>query len=180
MELGNAILGAFLSRRGVTPIVAASWQDRVALRVHLSAPQTLAVRNNIADVTGTGDVDVTGTLANPVILGEVSLDEGGKVRFQNIEYQVVRGTITFQNPFRIDPYFDITLEARISGGISEIESGPLDVTVNITGTLDRITPTISSDPPASDVTLFSLLGVGGLTTGNGTSATDTASIPGKS
>ncbi|MDQ6800860.1 MAG: outer membrane protein assembly factor BamA [Acidobacteriota bacterium] len=162
MDLGNAILGVVLSRRGVTPIVAASWQDRVSLRVHLAAPQTLAVRNNIADVTGTGNVDVTGTLANPVILGEVSLDEGGKVRFQNIDYQVVRGTITFQNPFRIDPYFDVTLEARVSGGISELESGPLDVSVNITGTLDRITPTISSDPPASDVTLFSLLGLGGL------------------
>jgi outer membrane protein assembly complex protein YaeT len=175
MDLGNAILGVVLSRRGVTPIVAASWQDRVSLRVHLSAPQTLAVKNNIADVTGSGNVDVTGTLANPVILGEVNLDEGGKVRFQNIDYQVVRGTITFQNPFRIDPYFDVTLEARVSGGISEMESGPLDVSVNITGTLDRITPTISSDPPASDVTLFSLLGIGGLLTKGGGAPTTSSS-----
>src|SRR5581483_7314640 len=100
---------------------------------------------------------------NPVILGNVTLDEGGRVRFHNIDYTLVRGTINFQNPFRIDPYFDITLEARVSGGLSEIESGPVDVTVNITGTLDRITPTITSDPPASDITLFSLLGLGGLT-----------------
>ena len=48
----------------------------------------------------------------------------------------------------------------MSGGISEVESGPVDVSLNITGTLDRITPTISSDPPASDITLFSLLGLG--------------------
>ncbi len=75
----------------------------------------------------------------------------------------MRGSINFQNPFRIDPYFDISLEARVSGGISEVESGPLDVSLNITGTLDRITPTISSDPPASDITLFSLLGAGALT-----------------
>src|SRR5207253_4928791 len=97
---------------------------------------------NLADVTGNANLDVTGALADPVILGEVNLDEGGKFRFQNIDYQVVRGTINFQTPFRIDPYFDITLEARVSGGISELESGPIDVTVNITGTLDRITPTI--------------------------------------
>ncbi|HMC23189.1 MAG TPA: translocation/assembly module TamB domain-containing protein, partial [Thermoanaerobaculia bacterium] len=181
IEIGNALLGVILSRRGVTPIVAASWQDRVSLRVHLTAPGTLAVRNNIADVTGSGNVDVTGTLANPVVLGEVTLDEGGKVRFQNIDYQVVRGTINFQNPFRIDPFFDVTLEARVSGGISEIESGPIDVTVNVTGTIDRMTPTITSDPPASDITLFSLLGLGGLTNRSGTSQTaDTAALAGRS
>lgn len=163
IDIGNAILGVLLSRRAVTPVVAASWQDRVSLRVHLTAPQsTLAVRDNIANVTGSGDLDVTGTVANPSVLGTVTLDEGGKVRFQNIDYQVVRGSINFQNPFRVDPYFDITLQARVSGGISELESGPVDVTLNITGTLDRITPTITSEPPASDITLFSLLGFGGV------------------
>ncbi|HEV2719636.1 MAG TPA: translocation/assembly module TamB domain-containing protein, partial [Thermoanaerobaculia bacterium] len=162
-DIGNALLGAVLSRKGPTPIVAASWQDKVSLDIHLVSADTLAVRNNIADVTGSGDVNVTGTLANPAVVGLVTLDEGGRVRFQNIDYHLVRGSINFQNPFRIDPYFDITLEARVSGGLSEIESGPIDVTLNITGTLDRITPTITSDPPASDITLFSLLGAGALT-----------------
>ena len=181
IDLGNLILGVILSRKGVTPIVAASWQDRIALRIHMSAEQsTLAIRNNIADITGTGSVDVTGTLANPVILGDITFDEGGKVRFQNIDYQVVRGTVSFQNPFRIDPFFDLTLEARVSGGLSEIESGPLTVTVNITGTIDRISPTITSDPPASDVTLFSLLGLGGLASKNGTQAPTDAAMAGRS
>ncbi|HKB81160.1 MAG TPA: translocation/assembly module TamB domain-containing protein, partial [Thermoanaerobaculia bacterium] len=92
IDLGNMILGVILARRGVTPVVAATWQDHVALRVHLAAPGTLALRNNIADVTGSGDLDLTGTLANPSILGTVTLDEGGKVRFQNVDYQLVRGS----------------------------------------------------------------------------------------
>src|SRR4029077_8026981 len=174
VDIGNALLGVILSRKGVTPVVAASWQDRVGLQVHLTAQDTLAVRNNLAELTGSGTIDVNGTLANPVILGEVTLDEGGRVRFQNVDYTLVRGTINFQNPFRIDPYFDITLEARVNGGLSEIESGPVDVTVNLTGTLDRISPTITSDPPASDITLFSLLGLGGLT--NPTSAAANAGL----
>ena len=181
VDLGNAILGVILARKTVTPIVAASWQDKVSLAVHLTAAQgTLAIRNNISDVTGSGTIDVTGTLANPVVLGEITLDEGGKVRFQNIDYQIVRGTVSFQNPFRIDPFFDVTLEARVSGGISEIESGPLTVTVNITGTIDRISPSITSDPPASDVTLFSLLGLGGLTTKNGSQEPTNAALAGRS
>lgn len=169
-NLQQSILNVVLSRRGITPIVAASWQDKVSLRLHLVAANTLAVRNNIADVTGSADLDVNGTLANPVVLGSVTLNEGGTVTFQNVDYHVVRGTINFQNPFRIDPYFDVTVEGRVSGGISEIETGPLDVTVNITGTLDRITPAITSDPPASDITLFSILGFGSLTRNSGTPA----------
>jgi len=168
IDIGAALLSAVLARRGPTPVVAAGWQSRVGLRIHLSAPGTLAVRNNLADVTGSADLEVTGTLAQPSVIGEVTLNEGGRVKLQKIDYRVVRGTINFQNPFRIDPYFDVTLEARVSGGLSEIESGPLDVTITITGTLDRVTPTITSDPPASDVTLFSLLGLGSFTgTGGG-------------
>lgn len=163
-DFGTAFLNVVLSRRSVIPIAAASWQDKVSLRLHITAPETLAVRNNIADVTGSADLDLQGTLANPVILGVVNLDEGGTVKLQGNKYQVTRGSITFQNPFRIDPYFDITLEGRVSSGgfTSEIESGPVEVTINLVGTIDRFTPTITSDPPASDITLFSLLGFGGL------------------
>ncbi|HUR80731.1 MAG TPA: translocation/assembly module TamB domain-containing protein, partial [Thermoanaerobaculia bacterium] len=161
-DLQQTLLNLVLSRTRVAPTTAATWQDRVRLRIHLAAPNTLAIRNNIAEVTGSADLDVTGTVANPVILGEVSLDEGGTVRIQKVDYRVTRGTIAFQNPFRIDPFFDLTIEGSVSGFGSEAESGPYDVTVNLTGTLDRMVPTITSDPPASDITLFSILGFGGL------------------
>jgi outer membrane protein assembly complex protein YaeT len=161
-DVQQTLLNAILARNKVTSTGAATWQDRVSLRIHLSAPGTLAMRNNIAEVTGSADLDVTGTIANPVILGEVTLDEGGSVRIQKVDYRVTRGTIAFQNPFRIDPFFDVTIEGTVSGfGGSETEGGPYEVTVNLTGTLDRLTPTITSDPPASDITLFSILGFGG-------------------
>src|SRR5262245_17337619 len=99
IDIGASLLSAVLARRGPTPVVAAGWQSRVGLRIHLSALGTLAVRNNLADVTGSADLDVTGTLAQPSIIGEVTLNEGGRVRLQNIDYRLVRGTINFQNPF---------------------------------------------------------------------------------
>ena len=173
-DIQQTLLNALLSRSRVVPTSAATWQDRVSLRVHLAAPGTLAIRNNLAEVTGSADLDVTGTVANPVILGEVSLDEGGTVRIQNVDYRVARGTIAFQNPFRIDPFFDVTIEGTVSGFGSETEAGPYEVTVNVTGTLDRISPTITSDPPASDITLFSILGFGGLGSGGGAGTTQTA------
>jgi outer membrane protein insertion porin family len=68
----------------------------------------------------------------------------------------------------------------VSGGISEMESGPIDVTVALTGTIDRLTPSITSDPPASDITLFSLLGFGALTRNQNTNTPVTASTAGRS
>ena len=163
IDIGSSLLTAVLSRRGPAPITPASWQDHVSLRVHLvAADSNLAIRNNLADVTAAGDLELTGTLANPSVIGLVSLDEGGRVKFQTIDYRVVRGSINFQNPFRIDPFFDVTLEARVNGGLSEVESGPIDLSVTLTGTVDRLTPSITSDPPTSDITLFSLVGLGGL------------------
>jgi outer membrane protein assembly complex protein YaeT len=180
-DIGSALLNAVLARRGVVPVMSASWQDHIGLRLHVTSDNTLAVRNNIADFAGSADIDVTGTLGNPVILGLVTLNEGGKIRFQDIDYRVVRGSINFQNPFRIDPFFDIALEARVSGGgISEVESGPLDITVTLTGTIDRLTPSITSDPPASDITLFSLLGFGALTRNTNANAPITATYAGRS
>jgi outer membrane protein insertion porin family len=162
-DIQQTLLNALLARNRVIPVSAATWQDRIGLRIHLSAPETLAVQNNIAEVTGSAQLDVTGTLANPVIIGEVTLDEGGRVRIQGVDYRVTRGTVAFQNPFRIDPFFDVTIEGTVSGfGASETENGPYEITLNVTGTLDRITPTVTSDPPASDITLFSILGLGGL------------------
>ncbi len=168
-DIQKTLLDVILSRTRVAPATAATWQDRVTLRIHLAAPNTLAIRNNIAEVTGSADLDVTGTVANPVILGEVTLDEGGTLRIQGVDYRLVRGTVAFQNPFRIDPFLDITVEGTVSGFGAETESGPYEVTVNLTGTLDRMVPTITSDPPASDITLFSILGLGGLGGSTGTS-----------
>jgi outer membrane protein insertion porin family len=170
-DIQQALLNILLSRTRVAPVAAATWQDRVRLRIHLNAPGTLAIRNNIAEVTASADLDVTGTVANPVVLGELRLDEGGTVRIQNVDYRVTRGTIAFQNPFRIDPFFDVTIEGSASGFGAETESGPYEVTVNLTGTLDRMVPTITSDPPASDITLFSILGLGGLGGGNAAGST---------
>lgn len=162
-DVQQTLLNVILARNRVTPVTAATWQDLIALRIHLSAPGTLAVQNNIADLTGSAEMDVTGTVANPVILGELTLDEGGTVTIQNNDYTLTRGTIAFQNPFRIDPFFDVTVEGTVAGfGANETEGGPYEVTVNLTGTLDRLMPTITSDPPASDITLFSILGLGGL------------------
>lgn len=166
-DLTQLILQRVLERQAVVPRVAATWQDKVDLRIDVIANETLAISNNVAEMSGSADLDVTGTLANPIILGRVTIDEGGTFEFQDVNYRVVQGTISFQNPFRNDPYFDITAEGILKSRgqtLGEIEE--YELTVNLTGTLDRITPNISSDPPIGDLTLLSLLS-GGVGTAGG-------------
>ena len=169
IDFSTQLLTLLLERKGLIPEVAASWQDRIAMRIHLSAEDTIAISNNIAQITGSAELDVTGTLAKPVILGLIDIDEGGEIRLQDKEYRVVHGSINFQNPFQTDPYFDVTAESR---------QGDYELTITLTGTLDRLNPTITSDPPASDWTLLTLLGIdpSGSAQGNGTGNVDLASL----
>lgn len=158
LDLASTIVDRLVARQAVTPRVTAGWQDDVALAIDVTADETLRVENNVADLRGSAALEVVGTLANPVILGQVTLDEGGEVTFQDVEYEIVQGTISFQNPFRNDPYFDITAEGLMKArgqDLGEVEE--YELTVSLTGTLDQITPNITSEPPLGDVTLLTLL-----------------------
>ncbi len=52
------------------------------------------------------------------------------------------------NPQRLDPLFDIEAETRIHA---------YRVTLRVSGTLERVTPTLSSDPPLSSLQILALL-----------------------
>ena len=128
--------------------------------IHLSAPDALAVQNNIAEVTGSAELDVTGTpwrIRDPS--ARSPLDEGGRVRIQSVDHSVtprhdrVPESLPHRSALRRDHRRN-----RVGSARRETEGGLYEVTVNVTGTLDRITPTITSDP-ASDITLFSIPGL---------------------
>ena len=81
------------------------------------------------------------------VLGRAEIDRG-RVYFQGNTYVIRRGTIDFTNPQRIDPLFDVEAETRVHS---------YNVTLKVNGTLERVYPTLSSDPPLSTVGILSLL-----------------------
>ena len=157
-DLTELILEKVLERQALVPSIAETWQDDVSLRIDVTADDTLLIENNVADITASADLELAGSLGQPVILGRVTLNEGGTFTFQDVDYRILQGSISFQNPFRNDPYFDVTAEGTLKARgqtLGEIEE--YDLTVNLTGTLDRIVPNISSDPAVGDLTLLTLL-----------------------
>lgn len=146
------LLRDFLRRRRleVAPIGA---ESTTLLNVQVKAPGTVRVDNNLADLRGSADFTVRGTLAAPLIYGEIEIDKGGRLRYTGSDYIVERGRLVFADPFKIDPEVDLVAQTRVRD---------FDITLALFGQLDRLETRFSSQPPLPDVEVFRLLAAGEL------------------
>ncbi len=128
-----------------------TWADSVALDVHVVSSASLEVRNNLARLTASVDLLARGTLAEPILLGRISIDEGGKITLQDVKYEIVSGTITFGNPARTEPVVDVTATAEVKGYAINAQA------VGTLGGRSRVQFNLSSDPPLSNEQIASLL-----------------------
>ncbi len=126
-------------------------QDGLRLDLHVIADETLVSRSPFVRLQGSADLNITGTDARPGLVGNVEFMEGGEFTLQGIRYELERGRISFSDPARIDPMLDF--QARAS--IREYE-----VWLSLTGTVDRLIPTVSSDPPLNPTEIYSLMALG--------------------
>jgi len=128
-------------------VAAASLEEGVRLDLTVRAPGTLRIDNNLATLQARADLNLQGTTAAPIVIGRAEVDRG-RVYFQGRTYVIRQGTIDFVNPQKLDPTFDIEAETRIRS---------YRVTLRVNGTLERVSPTLTSDPPLSPVQILSLL-----------------------
>ena len=133
--------------RAAVPREAATLEPGAQLDLRVRAPGTLRVDNNLATLAARADLRVQGTSRAPIVTGRAEI-ERGRLYFQGRTYVIQRGTIDFVNPQRLDPLFDIEAETRIHA---------YRVTLHVSGTLERVTPTLSSDPPLSSLQILALL-----------------------
>jgi hypothetical protein len=124
-----------------------SLTEGIRYDVKVRAPGTLHIDNNLATLQAGAELTLTGSYDAPAVLGHAEIDRG-RVYFQGNTYVIRRGTIDFANPQKLDPLFDIEAEARIRS---------YRVTLKLNGTLERVYPTLSSDPPLTAVQILNLL-----------------------
>ena len=108
---------------------AASWVDQLRLNLSVITQQDLRLDNNYGRVEAGAALRVTGLVSDPSLSGRVTLREGGEVYLAGNRFYVSRGSISFTNPNRILPEFDIELRTVISGR---------DLTLTLEGPLDRL------------------------------------------
>ena len=90
------------------PSVSADWPVR--FDVNIVAPTAaLRVDTNVLRLLAGADLNLRGTYDRPILQGRAEV-ERGEALFEGKRYTVTHGAIDFNNPTKIEPYFDIAAE----------------------------------------------------------------------
>ena len=123
----------------------------MVLNLMVDVPSTLEVDTPLARLTAKGELRVVGTTARYGVLGRLEALPGGELEFAGNRYELDRGTVTFTNPDRVEPRLNILARTIVQ---------TFEVTVGLSGTLDRLTPTFTSNPPLPEMDVISLISTG--------------------
>lgn len=137
--LGNVSLG-----------VSLPFTSRISLNVRFSSARPVPLETHNLRLLSDIDTRLQGTLADPVVVGNVYLRSGQAV-FRGNRYTLSRGQISMTNPFQTEPVLDLQVQTRIE---------KYDLTMEISGPLDRIRFSYRSDPPLPTEDILSLLAFG--------------------
>ncbi len=115
----------------------------------------LVIRNNIADLTASLSLRLTGTTNSPEVSGRITANSG-TVFFRRDRYVVQRGVLDFPPNTAIDPVISLQAETEIQGYQIFVNlSGPLTDTENLNAT-------VRSSPALPQADVVSLITTGNL------------------
>jgi autotransporter translocation and assembly factor TamB len=122
----------------------------LALAVAVTHRSPLVVDNNLASLEVTPDLRIGGTLERPVVDGRIQVPSG-TITYYHRSFTVQKGVVDFVSPYRIEPL--VALE-----GETQVRSWRIRLAVS--GPLDNLEFSLTSDPQESDQDILSLLLVG--------------------
>jgi translocation and assembly module TamB len=115
----------------------------------------LIVRNNVADLTASVSLTLTGDADNPRLSGRITADRG-VIFFRKDRYDVQRGVLEFPPDTAIDPVINLQAESEIGG---------YQIYVNLSGQLkdsEELSATVRSSPALPQADVVSLITTGSL------------------
>lgn len=125
--------------------------DNMKLDIRVRSAPGIVVQSALADnIQADADLRIRGSANQPGMLGRVTISEG-KLNFFGANYTVNTGSIGFFNPSRIEPILDVSLETQAQG---------VRVTLQVTGPVDNMKLSYTSDPPLQFQEIVALLASG--------------------
>jgi translocation and assembly module TamB len=147
-------VGSILTSAATPPSTATASTGLLAgvrFDVRIQTSPGILFRSDLAqNLQADAELTLRGTPDNPGMLGRLAVNSGDLIFFGGT-YTVDQGTITFSNPNKIDPILNVDLETTAQG---------VDVTLNVSGPIDKLKLTYHSDPPLEFQQLVSLLAAG--------------------
>jgi translocation and assembly module TamB len=147
-------LGSILARTAQPVRVVAKagrFERGVHFDVHIvTSPQARLETMLTRDVQADADLRLRGDMLRPVLLGRILINQGEVMFFGN-QYTIDSGQILFVNSAKIEPVVSIDLETHARG---------IDVTLHVSGPIDKMNVSYRSDPPLSFPDIVALLTTG--------------------
>lgn len=125
------------------------------LDVRIEGRDALVVRNNIAELTASASLRITGDTDYPQVSGRVTANSG-TILFRGDRYEVQRATVEFPPNTSIEPFINLQAETEIQG---------YQITVSLVGELtntDNLNATVRSSPALPQADVVSLITTGNL------------------
>lgn len=132
------------------PGIASPLASRIRLSIQLKSGPPLRLETADWNLLADLDLSLQGTLASPVEVGTIHC-RSGEASFRGNRYKLNRGEIRMSNPFNTQPQLDLEASTRVQR---------YDLTVDISGPLDRLKVAYRSDPPLPTEDILSLLALG--------------------
>ena len=167
-------LGSILSR-SATPVQSdaapSPFLDNMKLDIRVQTSPSLGVQASVAqNLQANADLRLRGTASHPGMLGRVNISEGQLVFFGST-YTVNSGSIEFYDPLRIAPVLNVNLATQAKG---------VDVSLTVTGPVDNMKLSYTSDPPLQFQEIVGLLAGGKTPTSDPTLLANQPSQPSQS
>jgi translocation and assembly module TamB len=140
-------------------------EQNMKLSVAIQSAQDLNLVNGQLSLQGSASLNLTGTIANPVVLGRTTLT-GGDIYFLGKRYEVQNGAIEFSNPVHTEPLLNLYVATTVD---------QYNITLNFIGPAGQLRTTYTSDPPLPPADIINLLALGQTAEESAQSTTSTTS-----
>ena len=132
----------------------------ITLDLSVDGRNALIVRNNLADLTASVSLHVTGDSENPQVTGRITADSG-LIFFRKDRYTVQRAVLEFPPETTFEPILNLQAETEIAG---------YQIFLNLSGSLvetDQLSLNVRSSPALPQADVVSLITTGNLTNSEG-------------
>ena len=163
-------IGAILARAApaVQQSSTPSPLDNMKLDIQVrTSSATSLMASGAQNLQADANLRVQGRASQPGVLGRITINEG-KLVFFNSSYTVDSGTIAFYNPIRVEPMLDLSLETQTQG---------VNVTLHVTGPVDNMKLSYTSNPALPFQEIVGLLATGQRPTSDPTLLANQPPIP---
>jgi translocation and assembly module TamB len=134
-----------------TPATSAGVLANMNLDVEIETAPDVAFETSMAQsIEADANLRLRGTAINPAVLGRINITQGELIFFGN-KYTINQGSVSFFNPAKIDPILNVDLQTKARG---------VDVTLTVTGPINKLNVSYRSDPPLQWADIIALLATG--------------------